>query len=67
MKKILLLTDYSDTSRNAIWYALQIYKNYDCEFKVLNGFVGIPEASNYLDAQLIQTYKAQIIEVHLTY
>lgn len=62
MKKILLLTDYSDTSRNAIRYALQIYKNFDCEFMVLNGFVGVPEASNYLDAQLVQTYKVQIDE-----
>lgn len=62
MKRILLLTDFSDTSRTAIRYALQMYKDHDCEFMVLNGFVGVPEASNYLDAQLYQTYKAQIDE-----
>jgi nucleotide-binding universal stress UspA family protein len=35
MKTILLLTDFSNGSNNAIRYAIQFYKEYDCLFHVL--------------------------------
>ncbi|WP_299108687.1 universal stress protein [uncultured Tenacibaculum sp.] len=37
-KKILLLTDFSKTSLNAIMYALELYKTDRCDFFVLNVF-----------------------------
>lgn len=36
MKSILLLTDFSDGSDNAIRYAIQFYKDFDCVFHVLH-------------------------------
>ncbi|QCE43333.1 universal stress protein [Psychroserpens sp. NJDZ02] len=38
MKKILLPTDFSDNSWNAIKYALQLYKNETCVFTLLNTY-----------------------------
>lgn len=35
MKNILLLTDFSDTSKNAIRYALELFENERCTFYVL--------------------------------
>jgi nucleotide-binding universal stress UspA family protein len=35
MKTILLLTDFSNGSNNAVRYAMQFYKNHDCLFHVL--------------------------------
>ncbi len=35
MKNILLLTDFSDPSKNAIAYALQLFSNTECTFHVL--------------------------------
>ncbi len=37
-KKILLTTDFSKNAWNAIVYALELYKNYECDFYVLNTF-----------------------------
>ncbi|TDQ21967.1 universal stress protein [Tenacibaculum caenipelagi] len=37
-KKILLLTDFSETSYNAIAYALELFKTERCDFYVLNVF-----------------------------
>ncbi|MCA0133747.1 universal stress protein [Winogradskyella alexanderae] len=36
MKKVLLLTDFSENSINAMRYALQLFKNEICDFYVLN-------------------------------
>jgi len=41
MKKILLPTDFSDNSWNAIKYALQLFKNQDCEFYLLNTYTPV--------------------------
>ncbi len=38
MKYILLLTDFSDTARNAIIYALEMYKKEKLYFKLVNTF-----------------------------
>ncbi|WP_109299398.1 universal stress protein [Aquimarina sp. AU474] len=37
-KKILLPTDFSKNSWNAISYAIELYKNFACDFYVLNTF-----------------------------
>ena len=36
MKQILLLTDFSENSKNAIYYALQLFKDQECSFHLLN-------------------------------
>ena len=41
MKKILLPTDFSDNSINAIHYALEIFKDINCSFYLLNIY-GVP-------------------------
>lgn len=41
MKKILLPTDFSDNSWNAIKYALQLFKNQECNFVLLNTYTPI--------------------------
>lgn len=41
MKKILLPTDFSDNSWNAIQYALQLFKDQECNFVLLNTYTPI--------------------------
>jgi len=41
MKHILLPTDFSDNSWNAISYAIQLYKNEDCTFYILNTYTPV--------------------------
>lgn len=41
MKKILLPTDFSDNSWNAITYALQLFKNQECKFYILNTYTPV--------------------------
>lgn len=48
-KKILLATDFSKNSWNAIVYALELYKDTDCDFYVLNAFT----ATGYLTDSLM--------------
>jgi nucleotide-binding universal stress UspA family protein len=38
MKRILLLTDFSDTARNAIMYAMKMYEEEKAEFALLNAY-----------------------------
>uniref|UniRef100_UPI0040491BE5 universal stress protein n=1 Tax=Gelidibacter sp. TaxID=2018083 RepID=UPI0040491BE5 len=38
MKSILLPTDFSENSQNAIHYALQLFKDDDCTFYLMNSF-----------------------------
>lgn len=38
MKKILLLTDFSDIARNALIYGIEMFKNHDAHFLLLNTF-----------------------------
>lgn len=45
MKKILLPTDFSDISINAVQYALELFKDIPCEFFLLNVF-RIPYVTN---------------------
>lgn len=48
-KKILLATDFSKNSWNAIVYALELYKDTECDFYILNAFT----ASEYLKDSLM--------------
>lgn len=48
MKKILLPTDFSENSWNAITYALQLFKNEECTFFLLNTFAPAVYQVEYL-------------------
>ncbi len=48
MKKILLPTDFSENSINAIKYAVQLFKNEKCTFHLLNTYTPILYDNEYL-------------------
>lgn len=60
MKQILLPTDFSENSWNAIVYAIQLFKNNECTFHLLNTYtpaiynleyvIGYPEQFGLVDA-----------------
>ncbi|GLB50290.1 universal stress protein [Neptunitalea lumnitzerae] len=54
MKKILLPTDFSDNSRNAIKYAVELYKDEKCLFYLLNT---IYDTDNILHGSIYEIYK----------
>jgi len=47
MKKILLPTDFSDNAQNAIYYALNLYKDKVCKFYLLNTYTPIIYSYDY--------------------
>ncbi len=49
MKNILLLTDFSENSMNAIEYALQFFRKWDCKFFVLH----VQKSSEYISDDLM--------------
>ena len=49
MKKILLLTDFSENSLNAIEYALQFFKKWQCKFFILH----VQKTSEYISDDLM--------------
>lgn len=54
MKKILLPTDFSDNSWNAIKYALQLYKDEKCHFVLLNTYTPVVYQFEYLQSSTLQ-------------
>lgn len=50
MKNILLPTDFSKCSSNAIWYAIHLFKGTSCTFH----FLSIYKATNYTSGDLMQ-------------
>ncbi|MCL5128265.1 MULTISPECIES: universal stress protein [unclassified Algibacter] len=48
MKKILLPTDFSENSWNAIKYALQLFKNETCKFYLLNTYTPVIYHAEYV-------------------
>ncbi|WP_347925552.1 universal stress protein [Pontimicrobium sp. SW4] len=54
MKKILLPTDFSDNSWNAIQYALQLFKDQECNFILLNTYTPIIYQLEYMQASNLQ-------------
>jgi nucleotide-binding universal stress UspA family protein len=62
MKKILLPTDFSDNSWNAIKYALQLYKNQECNFSLLHTYTPMiyqiePMQASTLQLQVLDAVK----------
>ena len=55
MKKILLPTDFSENSWNAIKYALQLYKDQECDFSLLHTYTPM-----IYQVDLMQTSTAQL-------
>ncbi len=54
MKKILLPTDFSDNSWNAIKYALQLFKDQECNFILLNTYTPIIYQFEYIQPSSAQ-------------
>ncbi|WP_298516800.1 universal stress protein [uncultured Kordia sp.] len=54
MKKILLPTDFSENSLNAIRYALQLFKDQKCNFILLNTYTPIIHHVEYMKADVAQ-------------
>jgi nucleotide-binding universal stress UspA family protein len=54
MKKILLPTDFSDNSWNAIKYALQLFKDEECNFYLLNAYTPVIYREEYVLANPTQ-------------
>ncbi len=48
MKKIILPTDFSENAYNAISYAVQLFKNEECNFYLLNTYTPVLYDSEYL-------------------
>jgi len=46
MRKIALPTDFSKNAKNAIEYAIELYKNEECQFYILNAFYSTGFASD---------------------
>jgi nucleotide-binding universal stress UspA family protein len=57
MKNILLLTDFSDNSRNAIEYALKFFRGFKYNFFILN----VHKVSKYTTADLMSSSKDETI------
>jgi nucleotide-binding universal stress UspA family protein len=62
MKKILLPTDFSDNSWNAIKYALQLYKDEKCNFILLNTYTPIIYQVEHLQASSPQLQVLEIVK-----
>ena len=62
MKKILLPTDFSDNSWNAITYALHLFKNEKCNFYLLNTYTPIIYQEEFALANSTQFELADIIK-----
>lgn len=54
MKKILLPTDFSDNSWNAIKYAIQLFKNEKCTFTLLNTYTPVIYQVDYMQPSFSQ-------------
>lgn len=57
MKKILLPTDFSDNSLNAIDYAMRFFENWECEFYILN----VQKVSEYISDDLMMSSSSETI------
>lgn len=60
MKKVLIPTDFSDNSKDAIAFAIELFKDIPCTFYILNTYDVLPMGSyhsiqNYADVELLQT------------
>jgi len=60
MKKILLPTDFSENSWNAIKYALQLFKNETCKFYLLNTYTPAVYHAEYV---LVEPAQLGVIDI----
>jgi nucleotide-binding universal stress UspA family protein len=58
MKNILLLTDFSDTSKNAIRYALKLFKNERCTFYVMY----VQDATSYTTDDVVSNASTSLYD-----
>lgn len=58
MENILLLTDFSTNANNAIDYAMQLFKDDDVNFKLLN----VQKVSRYITSDLITSPKKSVYD-----
>ena len=64
MKNILLLTDFSENSWNAIAYALQFLENAHCNFYVLHVLNGVAETEAKAQFQELHTRISETFPVN---
>ncbi len=62
MKKILLPTDFSDNSWNAIKYALQLYKNEKCTFTLLHTYTPVVYQVEFMQSSSPQFQVMQAVK-----
>ncbi|WP_308992874.1 universal stress protein [Mariniflexile litorale] len=62
MKKILLPTDFSDNSWNAIKYALQLYKNEKCNFTLLHTYTPVVYQVEYMQSSSAQLQVMNVVK-----
>ncbi len=62
MKNILLPTDFSDNAWNAIKYAVQLYKDEECHFILLNTYTPIIYQVEHLQASSPQLQVLEIVK-----
>ena len=61
MKKVILPTDFSDNAKNAIHYALQLLKDHECNFYLLNTYT--PVIYNYDYQMNTGGYMGDVVDV----
>ncbi len=52
MKKIVLLTDYSKASRNAVFYTVRLYHEIPCEIRVVHSYELLPDSTGIMDEEI---------------
>ncbi|MBU1822937.1 MAG: universal stress protein, partial [Bacteroidetes bacterium] len=62
MKKILVLTDFSEASRKALFYTVNLYRNVACSFTILNNFIVLPDSTGIVDEQIARNAQSNLDE-----
>ncbi|WP_055444510.1 universal stress protein [Lacinutrix himadriensis] len=62
MKRILLPTDFSNNAMNAITYALQLFKEEECTFYILNTYTPMVYQMEYMQASTAQFELLDIVQ-----
>lgn len=62
MKKILVLTDFSEASQKALFYTINLYRDVTCSFSVLNNFIVLPDSTGIVDEQIARNAQSNLDE-----
>jgi nucleotide-binding universal stress UspA family protein len=62
MKKILVLTDFSEASRKALFYTVNLYRDVACSFSILNNFIVLPDSTGIVDEQIARNAQSNLDE-----